>query len=43
MNQDKLIRVLFLIKKCRDNGRIETALKLIDKYNITQVSEEYYD
>jgi len=43
MGQDKLIRVLFLIKRCRDKGKIGLALKLIDKYNITQVSESYYD
>ena len=43
MDQDKLIRVLFLIKRCRDKGKIGLALKLIDKYNITQVSESYCD
>lgn len=39
----KIIRVLFLVKRCRDKGKIGLALKLIDKYKITQVSEAYYD
>jgi len=43
LNQDKLIRVLFLIKRCRDKGKIGLALKLIDKYDITLMSEAYYD
>jgi len=43
MNQSKYIRVMFLIKTLRDKGKIETALKLIDKYNITMYSEAYYD
>ena len=40
-----MIRVLFLIKICRDRGKHDLALKLIKKYNIDKVKleESYYD
>jgi hypothetical protein len=43
MDQNKFVRLKFLIQKLREKGKIETILKLIDKYNLTQVSEDYYD
>ena len=40
-----MIRVLFLIKECRDKGKYDLALKIIDKYKIDKVKleESYYD
>ena len=40
-----MIRVLFLIKECRDKGKYDLALKIIDKYNIDKVKleESYYN
>ena len=40
-----MIRVLFLIKECRDKSKYDLALKIIDKYNIDKVKleESYYD
>ena len=43
MDQNKFVRLKFLIQKLREKSKIETILKLIDKYNLTQVSEDYYD
>jgi|TARA_R110001599_G_scaffold125280_1_gene298138 hypothetical protein len=45
MKTNKMIRVLFLIKECRDKGKYDLALKIIDKYNIDKVKleESYYD
>ena len=45
MKKNKTIRVLFLIKECRDKGKYDLALKIIDKYNIDKVKleESYYD
>jgi len=36
-------RLLCLIKKCRDKGKIELALKLINKYGVERISESYYE
>ena len=40
-----MIRVLFLIKECRDKGKYDLALKIIDKYKIDKVKleESYYN
>ena len=45
MKTNKMIKVLFLIKECRDKGKYDLALKIIDKYNIDKVKleESYYD
>jgi hypothetical protein len=45
MKRNKMIRVLFLIKLCRDRGKHDLALKLIKRYNIDKVKleESYYD
>jgi hypothetical protein len=45
MKRNKMIRVLFLLKHCRDRGKYDLALKIIDKYNIDKVKleESYYD
>ena len=36
-------RLKYLIKKCREKGKMGLAIKLIDKYNLKQVGEAYYD
>ena len=45
MKTNKMIRVLFLIKECRDKGKYDLALKIIDKYKIDKVKleESYYN
>ena len=43
MNQTKLIRLKFMLHKLRTKGKTWLALKLIDKYKLTQVSEAFYD
>ena len=36
-------RLKYLIKKCREKGKMGLAIKLMDKYNLKQVGEAYYD
>ena len=43
MSNREYIRLRFLIKELKENGKLEEAIKLIKKYNITIPSEAYYD
>ena len=45
MKTNKMIRVLFLLKECRDRHKFTWYEKLINKYNIDKVKleESYYD
>jgi predicted RNase H-like nuclease (RuvC/YqgF family) len=36
-------KIKFLIKKLREKGKHGLALKIVNKYNLKQVSESYYD
>ena len=36
-------KIKFLIKKLREKGKHDLALKIVNKYNLKQVSESYYD
>ena len=38
-------KLLNLIKKCREKGKFQLAIKLIDKYKINRekLAEDYYD
>ena len=36
-------KIKFLIKKLREKGKHDLALKILNKYNLKQVSESYYD
>jgi hypothetical protein len=38
-------KLLNLIKKCREKGKFQLAIKLIDKYKIDRekLAEDYYD
>jgi hypothetical protein len=38
-------KLLNLIKKCREKGKFQLAIKLVNKYNINEVKleEAYYD
>ena len=36
-------KLMSLIKKCREKGKMALAIKLVDKYNVKQVGEAYYD
>jgi len=42
---DKIFQLKSILKKCREKGKFELAMKLIDKYNINQATlqEKYYD
>ena len=42
---DKVFQLKSILKKCREKGKFELAMKLIDKYNInkTTLQESYYD
>ena len=42
---DKIFQLKSIIKKCREKGKFELAMKLIDKYNINKqtLQESYYD
>ena len=43
MSNGEYIRIRFLIKELKDNGKLDEAIKLIEKYNITIPNEAYYD
>jgi len=43
MSNREYIRIRFLIKELKDNGKLDEAIKLIKKYNITIPNEAYYD
>ena len=43
MSNEDYIRLRFLIKELKENGKLEEAIKLIEKYNITIPNESYYD
>jgi len=43
MSNREYIRLRFLIKDLKDNGKLDEAIKLIKKYNITIPNEAYYD
>ena len=43
MINKEYIRLRFLIKELKENGKLEEAIKLIKKYNITIPNEAYYD
>ena len=45
MKTNKMIRVLFLLKHCKDRGKYDLALKIIDKYKINKetLEEKHYD
>ena len=32
-----------LIKVCREKGKFGLAIKLVNKYNVKQIGEAYYD
>jgi hypothetical protein len=36
-------RLKYLIKKCREKGKMGLAIKIMNKYNLKQVGEAYYD
>ena len=36
-------KIKLLIKKLREKGKHGLALKIVNKYNLKQVSESYYD
>ena len=36
-------KIKLLIKKLREKGKHDLALKIVNKYNLKQVSESYYD
>ena len=38
-----LFKIKCLIKKLREKGKHGLALKIVNKYNLKQVSESYYD
>jgi len=42
---DKIFQLKSILKKCREKGKFELAMKLIDKYNINKATlqESYYD
>ena len=42
---DKILQLKSILKKCREKGKFELAMKLIDKYNINKdtLQESYYD
>ena len=42
---DKVFQLKSILKKCREKGKFELAMKLIDKYNINKetLQENYYD
>jgi len=42
---DKIFQLKNVIKKCREKGKFELAMKLIDKYKIDRetLQESYYD
>ena len=42
---DKIFQLKNVIKKCREKGKFELAMKLIDKYKIDKetLEEKYYD
>lgn len=42
---NKFFRVMCIIKKCKEQGKYDLALKLISKYNINKktLEEAYYD
>ena len=42
---DKIFQLKNIIKKCREKGKFELAMKLIDKYKIDRetLQESYYD
>ena len=42
---DKIFQLKSILKKCREKGKFELAMKLIDKYNIKKetLQEKYYD
>jgi len=42
---DKVIQLKSILQKCRDRGKYDLALKLINKYQINQetLTERYYD
>ena len=42
---DKIFQLKSILKKCREKGKFELAMKLIDKYKIDKetLEESYYD
>jgi len=42
---DKIFQLKSILKKCREKGKFELAMKLIDKYKIDKetLQESYYD
>ena len=42
---DKIFQLKSILMKCREKGKFELAMKLIDKYNINKATlqESYYD
>ena len=42
---DKIFQLKNVIKKCREKGKFQLAIKLIDKYKIDRekLAEDYYD
>ena len=42
---DKIFQLKSVIKRCREKGKFELAMKLIDKYKINKetLEEKYYD
>ena len=42
---DKIFQLKSILKKCREKGKFELAMKLIDKYKIDKetLEEKYYD
>ena len=42
---DKIFQLKSILMKCREKGKFELAMKLIDKYNINKetLEESYYD
>jgi len=38
-----LFKIKYLIKKLREKGKHNLALKIVNKYNLQQVSESYHD
>ena len=42
---DKIFQLKNVIKKCREKGKFELAMKIIDKYKINRetLQESYYD
>ena len=43
MINKEYIRLRFLIQELKENGKLDEAIKLIKKYNITIPNEAYYD